>query len=488
MFGVLSRHNTLSEVGVPKSRATQWAVTGIVLATCLSLAVVGFALSGRLVGAVGLDRPAAAPTVDPTVFEVPDEQPTPSAEANLQPPAPVATPGKAPSKEELVRRISKLDTSKLLDANGKPATIAWEFLDAATGDVIASRNAQQMLIPASNTKSLTVASVFNVFDSEDTFTTKVTQPKPGEIVLVGGGDPLLASEPAKPDSYPQPPSLRALARSTAKALRAEGVSSVALGYDASYFESSGWASTWPSKYRDQVTPIVALWADEGKVDGARQPDPAAAAAVIFARQLGEEGITVTGAPAVAKGAGKQIAVVQSLPVRVLAQQAMLRSNNSFTETLGFQLAKKTGHPTTFAGSTAAIQEQLTKLGIWEQGAHLDDASGLSRSNRVSTSMLTHVNHHFITDARLNAVLDGLPVAGVTGTLHRRFGDEISRPARGVARAKTGSLSAVSTFGGHTITADGSLVVFAVMLNGQVDGGAAKELEDQMIGVLTGCGC
>lgn len=471
-----------------KSRAGQWVVTGIVLGVVLSLAVIGIALRGRLAVATGLDRTLGAPTIPPSVFAEASEEPTPDAAGNLQPAATAPTPGPAPSGPTLTKRLAALDTSKLTDTAGKPAVVAWEILDASTGEVISARNATSMLIPASNTKTLTCTAVFNAFDDQERFVTKVTQPAPGSIVLVGGGDPLLTSEPATTGTYPQPPSLRSLAIQTAKALKSAGTTNVTLGYDTSWFEGPGWASTWPEGYRNQVTPITALWADEGKVGGVRQPDPAAAAATIFAKQLGEQGVTVTGPPSSASGNGTQIAAVESLPVHVLAEQAMQRSNNSFTEVLGFQLAKKTGHPTTFAGSVAAVQEQLTKLGLWEQGAHLDDASGLSRSNKFSPHMLASANRHLITDARLTGILEGLPVAGVTGTLRKRFTDDISRPARGIARAKTGTLSFVSTLGGNTTTADGSLVVYAVMLNGQVDGWAAKVLEDQIVGVITGCGC
>lgn len=473
---------------MPKSRTAQWVAVGIVLVLVLSITLTALAMRGRIATAAGLDRPAASPTVHPSVFEAPSASPTPPSVGNLQPPAAVTTPSPAPSKQQLVQRLAQLDTSKLATPDGKPATISWELLDGVSGQPIASRDAHRMLIPASNTKTLTITSVLNAFNGDETFATTVTQPSPGTIVLVGGGDPLLASEAAQPGTYPQPASLRSLAQQTAKALRAAGTTSVTLGYDASYFPASGWAPTWPAKYRDQVTPISALWADEGKVDGARQADPAAAAAAIFARQLGEEGVQVSGAPAVAKGTGEEIASVASLPVHALAQQAMLRSNNSFTEALGFQLAKHTGHPATFAGATAAIEQQLTKLGIWEKSAHLDDASGLSRSNKVSAAMLARANHHIITDARLTAVMDGLPVAGVTGTLRERFTDDISAPALGVARAKTGTLSLVSSLSGYTTTADGSLVVFAIVLNGQVDGWAAKVLEDQVVGTVTGCGC
>ena len=42
--------------------------------------------------------------------------------------------------------------------------------------------------------------------------------------------------------------------------------------------------------------------------------------------------------------------------------------------LGFQLALATGHPSTFAGSVAAIEEQLTALGLWDDGAVLFDGT------------------------------------------------------------------------------------------------------------------
>ena len=302
-----------------KSRAGQWVVTGIVLGVVLSLAVIGIALRGRLAVATGLDRTLGAPTIPPSVFAEASEEPTPDAAGNLQPAATAPTPGPAPSGPTLTKRLAALDTSKLTDTAGKPAVVAWEILDASTGEVISARNATSMLIPASNTKTLTCTAVFNAFDDQERFVTKVTQPAPGSIVLVGGGDPLLTSEPATTGTYPQPPSLRSLAIQTAKALKSAGTTNVTLGYDTSWFEGPGWASTWPEGYRNQVTPITALWADEGKVGGVRQPDPAAAAATIFAKQLGEQGVTVTGPPSSASGNGTQIAAVESLPVHVLAE-------------------------------------------------------------------------------------------------------------------------------------------------------------------------
>ncbi|NLE98319.1 MAG: D-alanyl-D-alanine carboxypeptidase/D-alanyl-D-alanine-endopeptidase [Propionibacterium sp.] len=471
-----------------KSRAVQWLVVGLCSTILVTVGVIGATQHRTLLTAAGLEVEGGSPTIDATVFVEPTLPPEPSVPANLAPPAERTSDGTAPDPASLQQQLDALEVGELVDADGNPATLAYEVRDAATGEVLASRNDATGLIPASNTKTLTVLAVFNAFDGDERFATTVVAPEAGAIVLVGGGDPLLRSEPAPADTYPRPPSLRELATATAEALLADGTTTVTLGFDESRFEGSGWAETWPSGYRSQVTEISALWADEGRANGGRSRTPALEAAQVFAEQLGELGVTVDGEPSAAAGSGEELARVESLPVHVLAEQAMVRSNNSFTEVLGFQLAHHTGHPTTFAGSTAAIQEQLTGLGLWEENTRLDDASGLSRSNRFSAGLLARANLALVTEPRLTAVLDGLPVAGVTGTLAERFSDPLARPARGVARAKTGTLSFVSSLAGTTTTDDGAVVVFAFMANGQVNGWFAKHWEDQAVGIITGCGC
>lgn len=473
---------------MPKSRTLEWVATGLILALLLVVGVVTVAQPRPIFVALGLEDEGGEPTIAPTVFPEPPASEVPPDSAELVPPAATTEAGPAPDRSTLEARLDAMDTSELVDQEGNLATVSYQVLDVASGEVVASRNAGVPLIPASNTKTLTVAAAMNAFDGDERFTTSVLAPDESSIVLVGEGDPLLLSEPAEAGTYPQPPSLRELAESTAETLKAEGRTQVTLGFDASYFEGDGWAETWPEGYRTQVTEISALWADEGRVDGARSRTPALAAAQRFAEQLGELGIDVTGEIASAEGTGEEIAAVESLPMHVIVEQAMQRSNNSFTEVIGFQLAKRTGHPASFEGSTAAIREQLEELGLWEDAAHLDDASGLSRTNHFTAGLLAEVNLHLLTEPRLTAIIDGLPVAGVTGTLAERFSDETAAPARGVARAKTGTLSFVSSLAGYTTTADGALVAFAVIANGQTDGWLAKTWEDRVAGIVTGCGC
>ncbi len=397
-----------------------------------------------------------------------------------------AETGSLPVRTEVEQRLNTLDITKLI-AGAEALQLAYEVVDTETGQVMAARDAGALLIPASNTKLLSVTAVMHAMDRQTRFPTRVMQPAEGSIVLVGGGDPMLTAEPTT--AYPRQASLQELAASTAGALQEAGTTSVSLAFDATLFSDPGWNETWPANYRDQVTQLSALWVDEGREPGVgRSRTPALSAATIFAAQLTAAGITVTGVPVAVAATGEEIARVESAPLHVLAEQMMLRSNNSFAEVLGLQLAAATGHPTTFAGSVAAIEEQLRELSLWTDGAVLRDASGLSRSNVVSAEMLSQTVRRAVDDPSLSLILDGLPVAGVTGTLAERFSDDISRPARGVAKAKTGALTRVATLAGTTVTADGRSLSFAFLTNGSSDGWAARVWADQGVGVITSCGC
>jgi D-alanyl-D-alanine carboxypeptidase/D-alanyl-D-alanine-endopeptidase (penicillin-binding protein 4) len=65
---------------------------------------------------------------------------------------------------------------------------------------------------------------------------------------------------------------------------------------------------------------------------------------------------------------------------------------------------------------------------------------------------------------IDALIDGLPVAGRTGTLVNRFASPPASCARGDVAAKTGSLTGVSTLAGITQGKDGQWRSFAIMVN------------------------
>ena len=452
--------------------------------------VVGALLMAVFITAV-LHGAASSEAGTPASISASPSSPAPSPQQRPAGPvsaAPEAAPGTLPDRTVLEQRLNSQDVAALTKGvpEGSSLSLAYQVLDVETGDVLAASNADQLLVPASNTKLLTVTALLSVFDGTETFDTTVVSPAPGQLVLVGGGDPLLASVAS--GGNPKRASLEELAAKTAEKLKSQGLSTVSLGYDASLFQES-WATTWPASYHDQVTQISALWADEGRDDKqVRSTDPAGDAARIFAAQLGAQGITVEGSPATATGSGEEIAKVSSPGVHALAAAAMETSNNSYTEVLGMQLARKLGQPTTFAGTATAVQQELTRLGLWREGAVLYDGSGLTRENQVTASLLAGVVRYMMITPRTSVVQEGFPVAGVSGSLAKRFDDEISTAGRGIVRAKTGTLSLVSTLAGTTVTTDGREVAFAFMTNGSTDGWAAQVWSDRGASLITGCGC
>ncbi len=124
-------------------------------------------------------------------------------------------------------------------------------------------------------------------------------------------------------------------------------------------------------------------------------------------------------------------------------------------------AERLGRPGTAEKGIVALRQFLAQSGVDTLALRAADGSGVSRYNLVTPAglveMLTAlwsnetIRHEFVTT---------LPIAGVDGTLETRMRQT---PAEGVLRAKTGSLSGVSTLSGYTTTVEGEEIVFSMMM-------------------------
>ena len=399
-----------------------------------------------------------------------------------------------------------------LNAAALGPQVALLVADPVTGQVLLSQHASQPMTPASTNKLATGLAALAVLGGDARFTTKVVRgTSKNSIVLVGGGDPTLAVNKYPAGDYPQPATLASLAASTARALKARGLSGITLGYDTSLYSGPGLAPGWSADYVSggDVTPIVSLEVDQGRLTAAGRPedsddpynlnpratDPAAMAAASFAALLDADGIHVKGAPVQERApvdSAAPIASVSSPPLSAIVQQMLQESNNVIAENLARHVALATGQPASFAGAARAVITELRRLGI-ATPISLVDGSGLSPQDAIAPETLVKILELAVARPRLRPLLAGLPVAGFSGTLSagQSVFAGIGGAALGSVRAKTGNLGTVASLAGLAHDASGAVLVFAVMADRIPSAGLLQEAAnaiDAAASALAGCGC
>jgi serine-type D-Ala-D-Ala carboxypeptidase/endopeptidase (penicillin-binding protein 4) len=353
------------------------------------------------------------------------------------------------------------------------------------------------LVPGSVGKILTAAATLLTIDPTYRLTTTVVQgATPGEVVIVGGGDPTLTALPApQTATYPSPSRLDDLVAQVKKALPNQKITSVLV--DTGAWTGPTMAPGWdPADVgAGNIAPMVPLMLDGGRADpqaqdGARVTNPAGQAGQAFADKLG--GATVKGGPAPANA--KILAQVSSAPISTLVEHLMTSSDNVLAESLARAVALDRQADPSFAGASEQVLATLSQSGFDVTGAHMVDGSGLSTEDRVPPKVLGAILSAAAAPAPadggpefLRPIVSGLPVAGGSGTLDSRFTTGTSAVGRGVVRAKTGTLSDASSLAGVVTDVDGRLLVFAMMTNGQLPTVARPKL-DTIAATLSRCGC
>ena len=348
--------------------------------------------------------------------------------------------------------------------------------------------------PASTLKLLTSTAALEALGPDRTFATRVVADGPKAIVLVGGGDPFLASRQPTQGPDRRDASLQTLARLTAQQLGAGGTRSVRLAYDTSLFTGPRVNPHWPKTYiPDVVSPITALWADEGR----RLPgfdhvaDPPRTAADLFATYLRKNGVAVD--PAIgqerARPHARELARVTSRPLADIVEHVLQVSDNEGAEVLAHQVGLAVEGQGSYAAGVRGVEKTLTGLGIDLERATIQDGSGLSRDDRLDAETLVQVLQLAASPdhPELRSVITGLPVAAYDGSLADRFDDS---PGRGLVRAKTGTLRGTSALAGLTTDARGRVLVFAFVSNHikETESEDIRAALDRLASTLAACRC
>ncbi|HEY9798326.1 MAG TPA: D-alanyl-D-alanine carboxypeptidase/D-alanyl-D-alanine-endopeptidase, partial [Leptolyngbyaceae cyanobacterium] len=186
----------------------------------------------------------------------------------------------------------------------------------------------------------------------------------------------------------------------------------------------------------------------------------------FQNALAVEGITVGQASVASRtyvGDERELAGVESPSLAALLMETNQQSNNLYAEVLLRSL-----------GATSALQSQnsdeiglsvvkqtLTEMGVDPESYALVDGSGLSRKNLVSPEALVQTLKVMAQSPDASTYLASLPVAGISGTLMRRFRDTT---AQGNLHAKTSTMSGVSALSGYLDVPGYQPLVFSIIVN------------------------
>lgn len=166
----------------------------------------------------------------------------------------------------------------------------------------------------------------------------------------------------------------------------------------------------------------------------------------------------------------------------ILDRMMKKSDNFYAESMFYQTAASARKGLARASDARDITKRLiARLGLGDNPYKIADGSGLSLYNYVSTELLcTLLRHAWRSPSIQDALLPSLPIAGVDGTLKDRMK---KTSAQGNVRAKTGTVTGISSLAGYCTAANGHQLCFAIINQGIMRAAAGKAFQDRVCKVL-----
>lgn len=333
-----------------------------------------------------------------------------------------------------------------------------------------SLRADAKLVPASNEKLFTTATALLRYGAAATLPTTLrvntgvaldpaTGLLPGDLFLVGGGDPTLNDA--------------GLAR-LATLLRKAGVTQIAGGVraDESFLDQR--RGSFDSRFKvdsDLSGQLSGLSYNHGRSGSAKQ------AGKRLESLLKAQGITVGSKAKTGRlgGQGVALATVASPNIGALTELINVPSENFYAEMLVKDLGASFGTAGSTASGVAVMRSTLSdSIGIKPK---MVDGSGLSRADRTTPRQLVNLLDKIDELPEVAAPFAAsLPRIGIEGTVRKRLrGTAASKRCA----AKTGTLIGVSSLAGYCTTPSGSTIAFSIIAN-RVNSGVVKHTEDKLV--------
>lgn len=201
---------------------------------------------------------------------------------------------------------------------------------------------------------------------------------------------------------------------------------------------------------------------------------------VFAERLQQAGIATAGYDrgGVVPDGARLLGRVER-PLADVLRQALKESDNLSAEALFYHVGRRLrpDRPVGAADAVEMIGGKITALGRDPEAYSIADGSGVSLYNYVSPDLLlAFLVHAHGCPAVFDALWEALPVAGVDGTLAHRMKDT---PAHRRVRAKTGTVTGVSSLAGYARAADGHLLAFVIINQNVLRGREARAFQNKV---------
>lgn len=353
-------------------------------------------------------------------------------------------------------RIGRLLQNDLFERS----QVGMMIYDLTADSVIFKHNERQTMRPASTMKVLTAIAAIDRLGGSFLFRTSLyykgqvaNKTLNGDIYLVGGFDPRFNSD----DMNAFVEGIRHLGVDT---IRGRIVADKSM--KDTKLLGEGWC--W-----DDDNPVLSpLLVSKRDVFMAR-----------FLQKLRANGVVVEADTLSGKlPAGAYEVVTRTHTLDQVLMPMMKESDNLCAEAMFYQLGVAAGaHPVSARHASAVVRSLIDKVGLDPSAYRIADGSGLSLYDYVSAELEVALLRYAYQNVNIFMHLrPSLPIAAEDGTLRRRMQGTF---AGGNVRAKTGSVTAVSSLAGYCTAANGHLLCFSIINQGLRRGSEGRAFQDRV---------